>query len=185
MLELVGCGMGEKEERMEYLVEFLRNNETVTVLHLQGNQIGDEAMRCLSEGLKANRTVKKLWLQYNNFGDEGLQHLTEAVRFNTSLSEVDGYDSPAVMDDAKLAFQARSPTCQDAVRLGRNTSRCRRRACLNLLQSAERVKFDVRSSFLVRRLFYARQFAVRSVALSLFSFLSLNACFLCQRRKRP
>ena len=46
-------------------------NSTVTTLHLDGNQIGNEVVIALGEALKINSTVTILDLGYNQIGNEG------------------------------------------------------------------------------------------------------------------
>ena len=47
------------------LAGMLRENETVTIMYLVGNQISDEGARALADGLRENETVTEMDLDYN------------------------------------------------------------------------------------------------------------------------
>ena len=63
-------GKSLTENEVIMLGNALKQNQTLTILDLMSNQIGDEgAAGGMGEGLKQNQTLTELWLQGNQIGD--------------------------------------------------------------------------------------------------------------------
>eukprot|EP00812_Abedinium_dasypus_P001328 NODE_11610_length_277_cov_190.986486.p2 GENE.NODE_11610_length_277_cov_190.986486~~NODE_11610_length_277_cov_190.986486.p2 ORF type:complete len:81 (-),score=24.13 NODE_11610_length_277_cov_190.986486:34-252(-) len=68
----------------------LQHNNTLEILNLLGNNIGDSGARALATTLRQNNTITLLWLGSNNIGSLGAQALndvaaekrTEGARFD-------------------------------------------------------------------------------------------------------
>ena len=68
-VDLSSAGIGDAGATQ--MAGMLRENETVTTMHLRHNQIGDEGARALADGLRENATVTTMSLWCNHIGDEG------------------------------------------------------------------------------------------------------------------
>ncbi|CAF3407049.1 unnamed protein product [Rotaria socialis] len=72
----------------QYLGEALKTNKSLTLLQLQTNQIGDSGAQYLADALKVNKTLNILYLRENQIGDTGAQHLGNALKTNQSLQNL-------------------------------------------------------------------------------------------------
>ncbi|CAF3407059.1 unnamed protein product [Rotaria socialis] len=72
----------------QYLGEALKTNKSLTLLQLQTNQIGDSGAQYLADALKVNKTLTELRLYTNKIGDSGAQYLGEALKTNQSLQNL-------------------------------------------------------------------------------------------------
>jgi hypothetical protein len=89
MLDLYGARIGDAAATQ--LAGMLRENETVTVMHLARNQIGNEGARALADGLRENATVTEMHLAHNQIGDEGARALADGLRENVTVKVMDLY----------------------------------------------------------------------------------------------
>ncbi|CAF2122397.1 unnamed protein product, partial [Rotaria magnacalcarata] len=62
--------------------ELLQVNQSLTLLQLQTNQIGDSGAQYLADALKVNKTLTYLHLAQNQIGDTGAKHLADALTLN-------------------------------------------------------------------------------------------------------
>ncbi|CAF1063116.1 unnamed protein product [Adineta steineri] len=72
----------------QYLADALRNHQIITKLHLSGNKIGYTGAQHLAEALRNNETITELNLSLNKIGDTGAQHLAKALRNNKTITEL-------------------------------------------------------------------------------------------------
>ncbi|CAF3835480.1 unnamed protein product [Rotaria magnacalcarata] len=71
------------DDDMEIVSYFLlRNNNTLVILDLESNQIGDQGAQYLGEALKKNTKRTLLDLKHNQIGDLGAQYLGENLQTN-------------------------------------------------------------------------------------------------------
>jgi hypothetical protein len=70
------------------LAEMLKTNESVRILNLFDNDIGDEGAIALADMLKTNTCVQNLILFSNDIGDGGAIALAEALKTNNTLTEL-------------------------------------------------------------------------------------------------
>jgi hypothetical protein len=66
----------------------LKVNKSITHLHLSSNQIGDQGAASLAEALKVNKTVASLHLSSNQIGDQGAASLAEALKVNKTVASL-------------------------------------------------------------------------------------------------
>ena len=64
----------------------LKRTHSLTILHLWGCNIGEDAACQLAEGLRANSTLTKLWLVNNPLGHKGAQALVDILAPNSSVA---------------------------------------------------------------------------------------------------
>ena len=56
------------------------------MLHLDGNNIGDEDAKALTNALKVNSALSELYLSGNSIGDEGAKAFANAIKDNKTLT---------------------------------------------------------------------------------------------------
>ncbi|XP_068748855.1 NLR family CARD domain-containing protein 3-like [Montipora capricornis] len=79
------------------LAELLRDNATLTELHLSDNAIGDVGADALATGLKENSTLTLLDLSNNAIGDVGADALAKGLKENSTLTKL-GLSNNAIGD---------------------------------------------------------------------------------------
>lgn len=79
----------EKLNRMEFLVNYLKDNQNIEVLDLSNNNIGNKGIRNITKLLKENSAIVELNLSDNNIGTKGLNHLCSALSYNRSVLYLD------------------------------------------------------------------------------------------------
>jgi len=75
--------------RHDPIEEALKQNKSITTLHLGNNAIGDEGTKHLADALSCNDSLTDLYLKGNKVGDVGLAALAEAMHTNMVLSNID------------------------------------------------------------------------------------------------
>lgn len=74
-------------ESIEYLIEAIAENGTITALYLSGNVgLGDTACKYLGEFLATNPPLEELSLFHCNITDEGVEELVNGLIHNTNLA---------------------------------------------------------------------------------------------------
>ena len=86
LLDLSYKQIGDKG--VEFLLQALERNSSLTELNLSDNQIGNKGIKFLSQALERNRGLKKLNLRDNQIGDKGIKYLSQALERNSSLTEL-------------------------------------------------------------------------------------------------
>ena len=87
------------EDNCRLLVEMLKENRTLVIMNLDGNDMSEEALLTLSEGLRKNRGLKtlslvikghnpKLWCQFVSCLKEN-SHLTKLYLWGRGKTSVD------------------------------------------------------------------------------------------------
>lgn len=82
-LNLRGAGINDAD--IIKLAQFLKNNRSITELHLENNPYGDEGIAVLAEILKTNTTIKKIYLGNTNISDKGIKALAEMLKVNKTI----------------------------------------------------------------------------------------------------
>ena len=79
-----------KDKACEYMYEGLKENSTLSQLHLENNQITNDGARFLAMSLLANKysALTHIYLDHNLIDDEGADHLSTALRNNRSLQYI-------------------------------------------------------------------------------------------------
>ena len=85
------------------LAQALKANRAITDLDLNSNNIGDEGAIAMADALKANRALTVLSLHSNNIGDEGAVALAEALKANRAVTQLDLH-SNNIGDGGAVAF---------------------------------------------------------------------------------
>ena len=67
----------------------MRINNTLKILSLTNNEVGDRGVKALAAALRINNTLMKLFLACNNIGDEGAISIRDALLTNGSLKYLD------------------------------------------------------------------------------------------------
>ena len=92
-LDLRKCGIGAVGARA--LAESLSgHNDSLKVLVLWDNDIGDDGAQALAQMLKKNTTLEKLSLGKCGVGDRGARALSEALKENFALKSLYLYSNP-------------------------------------------------------------------------------------------
>lgn len=82
------CGIKIKNEEIEALSKFLKENDTLASLDLSKNNIGSEETIAIAEALKTNNTLTNLNLDDNNIGSKGAVVLFNSLKKNKTLLEL-------------------------------------------------------------------------------------------------
>ena len=85
------------------LAEVLKENEILTFLDLDSNDIGDDGAKELAAALKENSTLTQLELSANNIGYDGAKALAEALNKNRTLTHLD-LTSNNIDDEGAMAL---------------------------------------------------------------------------------
>ncbi|KAH9253994.1 hypothetical protein BASA81_008118 [Batrachochytrium salamandrivorans] len=88
-VELNLQGLGGWEGRL--LADFVERSNSLRVLSLQWNDIGNLGAAALSRALKTNTALLALNLSHNGIDDQGLGHLCDALAVNRSLKRLNLY----------------------------------------------------------------------------------------------
>lgn len=89
-LEAVHLNVNELDDEAAAAIAFsMRDNRAVRDLCLYHNAITDKGMFALAEMLKVNTTLESLSLDQNLIGDDGIVALAEALRVNKTLKKLD------------------------------------------------------------------------------------------------
>ena len=91
LLKLRGNNIDDKGAKA--LAKLLEHNNTLTSVDLLGNNIDDEGAKVLAELLKVNKNIISLSLRGNNLTDEGAKALGEAMKINKTLTSLDLRDN--------------------------------------------------------------------------------------------
>ncbi len=78
------------------LEKLQENDETLTILDLRDNNLGDEDAKDLAKALASNKILTSLDLRGNNLSDEGKKHFREALATNFFLLTLEGIDDPYI-----------------------------------------------------------------------------------------
>ncbi|CAF1345689.1 unnamed protein product, partial [Adineta ricciae] len=65
------------------------NKQTLTILNLAWNEIGDAGTKLLAKVLRNNMTLSTLDISRNEIGNMGIESLAEALKVNTTLTALD------------------------------------------------------------------------------------------------
>lgn len=84
-LYLGGHNLGTGK-RAAALAEALGNNETLTSLRLEHNQIGCAEVKILAKAFEKNKTLTSLTFALNSIDDEGAKALAEVLENNNTLT---------------------------------------------------------------------------------------------------
>lgn len=79
----------EKLNRMEFLINYLKDNQNIEVLDLSNNNIGNKGVTNITKLLEHNTNITEVNLSDNNIGTKGLNHLCSALSCNTSVRYLD------------------------------------------------------------------------------------------------
>ncbi|KAL0241637.1 hypothetical protein GEMRC1_006872 [Eukaryota sp. GEM-RC1] len=101
VLNLMRNFMGD--EAVKALAGALKVNSKLTSINLCLNAIGPEGAATLAESLKVNTTVKVLYLCVNSVGDEGAAAFAETLKVNTTLTTI-GLKSNLIGDNGVKAL---------------------------------------------------------------------------------
>ena len=63
----------------------LKQNNTLTLLNLNNNNISNEGAKAIAKALKKNTTLYELDLRYNNIEDTGAIEIANALKINTTV----------------------------------------------------------------------------------------------------
>lgn len=86
-LDLSGNHIGDRG--VNHISKGIKNNKTITELHLSNNQIKNNGdFPSLNDALKGENTIKVLNLSNNQIQDEGAKSIGEAVQKNKSITEL-------------------------------------------------------------------------------------------------
>jgi Ran GTPase-activating protein (RanGAP) involved in mRNA processing and transport len=77
-------------------------NNTLTIIDLSGNNIGDKGVEFLSNALSVNNTLTGIDLSYNNIGDKGVEYLSNALSINYTLTIINLVIVMLVMKDLNI-----------------------------------------------------------------------------------
>eukprot|EP01125_Pyxidicula_operculata_P014395 TRINITY_DN4790_c0_g1_i1.p1 TRINITY_DN4790_c0_g1~~TRINITY_DN4790_c0_g1_i1.p1 ORF type:complete len:527 (-),score=113.23 TRINITY_DN4790_c0_g1_i1:13-1593(-) len=86
-LNLAACMIGYKQ--MEELAEGFFRNQSITTLHLDGNEMTVKGIRALAVGIKHNHTVKMVTVQDTHIDEQDVISFLEKVGDDCSLDVVD------------------------------------------------------------------------------------------------
>jgi Ran GTPase-activating protein (RanGAP) involved in mRNA processing and transport len=75
----------DKLNKMEFLVNYLKDNQNIEVLDLSNNNIGNTGVKNITKLLEANTAITELNLSDNNIGTKGLNRLCSALAYNKSI----------------------------------------------------------------------------------------------------
>ena len=78
-----------KENQRKYInfiVDILKGNTTITKVNLDKNGIGDDGAAALADALKENTSITELNVGNNYIGDAGVTALAEALKMNKTLT---------------------------------------------------------------------------------------------------
>ncbi|KAL7545767.1 hypothetical protein ACHAWF_011277 [Thalassiosira exigua] len=84
-LDLCGNSMALAEGQF---LDALAQNQSLRILHLGHNKIGDEGAKRLAKALKDNNTLETMFLHCNEIDDEGAKSLADALGISTSLEVI-------------------------------------------------------------------------------------------------
>ncbi len=84
-LELTNCNLGS--ESVTVLVD-LMSGDSLQILYLDENELGDDGMACLSVGLKKFTQLVTLTIGDNENSFLGVEHLSEGLQYCTKLQEL-------------------------------------------------------------------------------------------------
>ena len=142
-------------EQVECVCDFVRENETVTILELGGNLLNDEHVDMLCRALKWNSSVRTLDLTWNCIGDGGANHLAGLLKESSvlrnlyldwnALTDVGGRQlAVAVTDnDTIVALSLEGNKVHNAVFLDSIARVCQG----NIADTAQMVSFTARMEF--------------------------------------
>jgi len=96
------------------MAEALKVNNTLKLLYLDGNRIGDDEIKSFANSMKLNSSLNTLNLRDNNVGIAGAKILAETLLMNTSLEYVDL--SCNKIGDSGVKFLAKSLKKNDSIK---------------------------------------------------------------------
>ncbi|KAL7524032.1 hypothetical protein ACHAWF_000790, partial [Thalassiosira exigua] len=70
-------------------VDALAKNQSLRLLNLSRNKIGDEGAKRLATALKDSKTLERMYLYSNAIGDGGAKSLADALGISTSLKVIE------------------------------------------------------------------------------------------------
>jgi hypothetical protein len=85
--ELILKGLSNLEQ-VRKVSEFIKTNNTLHILNLDSNELGDEGFVALSEALSVNSTLTEIRLQSTGMTDDGLRNISEALKVNQGILEI-------------------------------------------------------------------------------------------------
>ncbi|CAF1432583.1 unnamed protein product [Rotaria sordida] len=86
-LTVLGLGQNQiGQQGIQHIAESLKNNQTLTILGLRQNQIGHEETQYIADALKVNKKLTILFLEQNQIGPQGAQYIAEALKINQTLT---------------------------------------------------------------------------------------------------
>jgi hypothetical protein len=83
-LRSASIGLGVK-----WIGEAIKENSTLHMIELHGNNIGDEGAKWIAEGIEKNSALQKIDLSNNSIGDEGAKWIAQGIEKNSSLKAID------------------------------------------------------------------------------------------------
>lgn len=90
--ELNGSSLGN--DGVMAVADFIRDNNTVTILDLKMNQCQDEGARALAAALKVNKKVTDLDISFNDIGQGGALALVDLLKTNQHIAKLTmGYNN--------------------------------------------------------------------------------------------
>jgi len=101
----------EKLNRMEFLVNYLKDNNNIEVLDLSNNNIGNTGVKNITKLLESNKAIKEINISDNNITTKGLNHLCSALSYNSSVLKLDITRNPIPWGSNKvlLALLVKNP----------------------------------------------------------------------------
>lgn len=79
----------EKLDRVEFLVNYLKDNQNIKILDLSNNNIGNKGVKNITKLLESNEAITEINLSDNNIGTKGLNNLCSALSYNKSVLYLD------------------------------------------------------------------------------------------------
>ena len=95
-LELNNTGLDD--ERAQVVASMLRQNTSLTCIHLFGNKIGPQGAACIAEALRSNTTLRQLRLGDNPMGAAGLKALVASLTHNMADGDLQPNSSLTHLD---------------------------------------------------------------------------------------
>lgn len=74
---------------MEFLVNYLKDNQNIEILDLSNNNIGNRGVLNITKLLETNTAITEVNLADNNIGTKGLNYLCSALSYNRSVISLD------------------------------------------------------------------------------------------------
>ncbi|CAI2367823.1 unnamed protein product [Moneuplotes crassus] len=78
-----------KLNKVEFLVNYLKDNRNIQVLDLSNNNIGNKGVKNITKLLETNEAITEINLSDNNIGTKGLNNLCSALSYNKSVVKLD------------------------------------------------------------------------------------------------